>query len=87
MISDLNHSRYDLIASAFGAHGELVERPEQFEAALSRALASGLPACINVLTDAIDIAPVTRRFVGEIANGPYTPEGLARVPYAEGLAV
>ena len=87
MISDLNHSRYDLIAGAFGAHGELVERPEAFEAALSRALASGLPACINVLTDAVDIAAVTRRFVGEIADGPYTPEGLARVPYAEGLAV
>ena len=87
MVSDLSHSRYDLVAAAFGAHAELVEHPEQFEAAFARALASGRPACINVLTNAVDIAAVTRRFVGDIALGPYTPEGLARVPYAERLAV
>ncbi|WP_130178035.1 thiamine pyrophosphate-binding protein [Cryobacterium sp. SO1] len=87
MISDLAPSRYDLVAAAFGAHAEFVEEPSQFEGALQRALDSGGPACINVLTDAMDIAPVTRRFVGEIADGPHTPTGLARVPYAESLAV
>jgi acetolactate synthase-1/2/3 large subunit len=45
----LNPSRYDEVARALGAHGELVERPEEIAPALQRALASGKPACINVL--------------------------------------
>lgn len=45
----LRPSRYDQIAQALGAHGELVERPEEIAPALHRALASGKPACINVL--------------------------------------
>ncbi|HEY6115820.1 MAG TPA: hypothetical protein VI172_07655, partial [Candidatus Dormibacteraeota bacterium] len=34
-----------------GGHGELVERPEDIRPALARAIASGLPACINVMCD------------------------------------
>lgn len=41
-------SRYDEVARALGAHGELVESPEEIAPALRRALASGKPACINV---------------------------------------
>jgi 2-hydroxyacyl-CoA lyase 1 len=43
--------RYDRICQALGGHGELVEAPEQFQGAWERALASGKPACINVLVD------------------------------------
>jgi acetolactate synthase-1/2/3 large subunit len=48
---ELGPVRYDLAAAAFGAHAELVERPEDIRPALERAFASGKPACINVMTD------------------------------------
>jgi thiamine pyrophosphate-dependent acetolactate synthase large subunit-like protein len=44
-------TRYDLVAEALGCHGELVSTPDQLRPALERALASGLPAVVNVLTD------------------------------------
>ena len=43
--------RYDRVVEAFGGYGELVERPDDLRPALERALASGKPACVNVLTD------------------------------------
>jgi acetolactate synthase-1/2/3 large subunit len=43
--------RYDKMVEALGGYGELVERPEDIRPAIERAFASGLPACINVLTD------------------------------------
>jgi acetolactate synthase I/II/III large subunit len=48
---ELMPTRYDQVAEALGAHGELVERPEDLGAALARAAASGRPACVNVLID------------------------------------
>jgi acetolactate synthase-1/2/3 large subunit len=44
-------TRYDEIARILGGHGEFVERPEELRGAMERALASGLPAVVNVLTD------------------------------------
>jgi acetolactate synthase-1/2/3 large subunit len=44
-------TRYDLVAEALGCHGELVSTPDELRPALDRALASGLPALVNVLTD------------------------------------
>jgi len=44
-------TRYDRVVAALGGHGELVERPEELRPALLRALESGLPALVNVLTD------------------------------------
>jgi acetolactate synthase-1/2/3 large subunit len=44
-------TRYDMVARALGCEGELVERPEQLQGALERALAAGTPALVNVLTD------------------------------------
>jgi thiamine pyrophosphate-dependent acetolactate synthase large subunit-like protein len=44
-------TRYDEIAVALGCHGELVETPSALRPALDRALASGRPALVNVLTD------------------------------------
>ncbi len=48
---DLGHTRYDKMAEAFGAYGEYVEKPEDIGPALQRAVASGKPAVINVVTD------------------------------------
>ena len=44
-------------AEACGAHGEVVEKTEDFEAALDRALASGKPALIEVRTDPEALTP------------------------------
>lgn len=48
--SDLLPTRYDRIVEAIGGHGEYVERPEELEPALKRAIESGMPACVNVRT-------------------------------------
>ena len=44
-------TRYDEIVRALDCHGELVSEPEQLRPALERALGSGRPALVNVLTD------------------------------------
>ena len=56
---DLTPARYDLAVAALGGHGEYVERAEDLPGAIERALASGKPACINVMIESI-AAPVIR---------------------------
>jgi acetolactate synthase I/II/III large subunit len=56
---DLTPARYDLVVAALGGHGELVERAADLPGAIERALASGKPACINVMIESI-AAPVIR---------------------------
>ncbi len=43
-------ARYDKLVESLGGYGELVEKPEEIRPALERAFASGLPACLNVIT-------------------------------------
>jgi thiamine pyrophosphate-dependent acetolactate synthase large subunit-like protein len=52
--------RYDKIGEAFGAHGENVEKPEELEPALKRAIASGRTAVVNVRVDPAAIWPIPR---------------------------
>jgi len=47
----LSDARYDLAAAALGGHGEYVPTLDQLDAALERAVASGKPACVNVLIE------------------------------------
>lgn len=47
----LSDMRYDLLAQAVGGHGERVERAEDVVPALKRAVDSGVPAVVDVLTD------------------------------------
>ena len=56
---ELDPTRYDLVVSALGGHGELVENVADVPAAVERALASGKPACINVMIESIP-SPVVR---------------------------
>jgi acetolactate synthase-1/2/3 large subunit len=56
---DLMPARYDLAAAALGGHGEYVERAEDLAGAIERSLASGKPACVNVMIESI-AAPVIR---------------------------
>ena len=52
--------RYDQVTTAFGGHGEQVTGPQDLLAAVERAQASRLPACVNVMIDG-SAAPVVRR--------------------------
>ena len=56
---DLTPARYDLVVAALGGHGEFVESAADLPGAIERALASGKPACINVMIESI-AAPVIR---------------------------
>jgi acetolactate synthase-1/2/3 large subunit len=44
-------TRYDRVAEALGAYGQRVEDPADLAPALERALASGRPACLDVVID------------------------------------
>jgi acetolactate synthase-1/2/3 large subunit len=47
----LPQTRYDQVVQALGGDGELVTRPDGIGPALRRAFASGVPYCVNVVTD------------------------------------
>lgn len=53
-------SRYDRVAEALGGFGALVTSREQLRSALDAALASGKPACLNVMIESVP-APSIRR--------------------------
>lgn len=57
---ELLPSRYDQVAQALGGHGELVTSAAELAPAIERALASGKPACVNVMIERLP-APVIRR--------------------------
>lgn len=50
-------TRYDQVVEALGGHGELVTEAQEVGPALDRALAAGVPALVNVLTDPEDVYP------------------------------
>ena len=56
---ELLPTRYDLVVAALGGHGELVQSTNELPAAIERAMASGKPACINVMIESIP-APTVR---------------------------
>jgi acetolactate synthase-1/2/3 large subunit len=56
---ELLPARYDQVIAALGGHGEHVERADQLPGAIERALASGKPACVNIMTESIP-APAIR---------------------------
>ncbi len=52
VVADLRPgTRYDEVAEALGCRGELVSTPDELRPALERALSSGEPTLVNVLTD------------------------------------
>jgi acetolactate synthase-1/2/3 large subunit len=57
---ELLPTRYEKIAEALGGHGEFVATSAELAPALARAVASGKPACINVMLQSTP-APVVRR--------------------------
>ena len=61
--SELGAVRYEKMAEALGGYGELVEKDEDIVPAVQRALESGKPACVNVMTDPCVVSPATLQFV------------------------
>lgn len=57
---ELLPTRYDEVARAFGGHGELVTEASQLLPAVTRAMASGLPAVVNVMIEGL-AAPNIKR--------------------------
>jgi len=76
----LGDTHYDQVAVAFGGYGERVERVADVAPAVRRAIDSGLPACINLITDPDVVHPVTPAMVGEV-----DASGQIAVPYYENL--
>lgn len=56
---ELLPTRYDLAVAALGGHGEFVTRAADLPVALQRAMASGKPACVNVLIQRLPAPTVT----------------------------
>ncbi len=52
-------TRYDLAVAALGGHGELVTKVADLRPALQRAIASGKPACVNVMIQRLAAPTVT----------------------------
>jgi acetolactate synthase-1/2/3 large subunit len=55
--TELAFTRYEKAAEAFGVHAEYVEEAPDIRPAIERAIASGKPACVNVMTDPNAISP------------------------------
>jgi acetolactate synthase-1/2/3 large subunit len=65
--TDLRNPDFAAYARAFGAHGETVERTEEFAPALERALAAGRPALLELRIDPEAITP--RATLSEVRAG------------------
>jgi len=63
----LRHSDYAAMARAFGLHGERVEKPEDFPAALKRALQNA-PALIDVVTSQTVLSSDSKKGLGTVAE-------------------
>ena len=70
--TDLLPSRYDRVVAGLGGYGEHVERPEELHGAIERALASGLPALIDVAVQRA-ISPRAEAAVARWKSGAILP--------------
>ena len=61
--SELGIVHYEKMVEALGGYGEFVTKDGETVAAIERAIASGKPACVNVLTDPTVTSPATVLFV------------------------
>jgi len=57
--SELGMRHYEKMVEGLGGYGELVEKDEDIIPAIERAVQSGKPACINVVTDPTVTSPAT----------------------------
>lgn len=57
--TELDFRRYDKMVEGLGGHGEFVTKDEEIIPAIKRALESGKPACVNVMTDPTVMSPAS----------------------------
>src|ERR1700730_9419508 len=67
--TELGIVHYERAAQGLGAHGEFVDQASGIAPALARALKSGRPACINVMTDPDIIEPGTLAMYSAFSGG------------------
>ena len=80
IITELGRVNYHDVIAGFGAYAEEVTAPGEIAGALKRALESGKPACINIITDKWAVAPFTLNLLGERKD-----EKEIMLPYYENL--
>jgi acetolactate synthase-1/2/3 large subunit len=66
--TDLPATHYEKAAEPFGVHAEFVEGAAEIRPAIERALASGRPACVNIMTDPDAISPAQAAMAGAQAG-------------------
>ena len=81
VISKLEGTHYANIAKAFGLHSERVTRYGEIAPAMARALASGGPAFLEIMTDADVVHPVTVSMLGQVEEGSDD----VMIPYYENI--
>ena len=81
VITKLGGAHYANIAAAFGCHSERVSKHADIGPAVIRALQSGKPAVIEVMTDADAVHPVTISMLGQTAEGSRD----VMIPYYENI--
>jgi acetolactate synthase-1/2/3 large subunit len=67
--TELGIVHYERAAQGLGAHGEFVDHASGIAPALARALKSGRPACINIMTDPDVIEPGTLAMYSAFSGG------------------
>jgi len=66
--AELGLRHYEKMVEGLGGHGEFVEKDEDIIPAIKRAVASGKPACINVVTDPTVTSPATAMFYQNLSD-------------------
>ena len=74
---------YQTVATAFGGHGERVEKAEDIAPALKRAIASGKPAVVNVIVDPHVASATDLGFAG-VMSAVYGADGKGGAKNTEG---
>jgi acetolactate synthase-1/2/3 large subunit len=81
VITKLAGAHYADIAAAFGCHAERVTDHQDVGPAMARALASGRPAVVEIMTDAEAVHPVTVSMLGQVKEGSRE----VMIPYYENI--
>lgn len=66
--AELGMRHYEKMVEGLGGYGELVTKDEEIIPALQRAVASGKPACVNVVTDPTVTSPATVIFYQNLSD-------------------
>ena len=66
--SELGMRQYEKVVEGLGGFGALVTKDDEIVPAIERALASGKPACVNVVTDPTVYSPATAMFYQNLSD-------------------